>query len=169
MTLPLRYLCATSATTIPNQHRVYPYHFTLCHNRSTADLFRAVRVPDVVPRLSPSFRLEEGDFLSIRGGGYDFVVTMFFIDTAFNAIDYLQQIHRLLVPGGTWINLGPLLWTSGTGSTLNLSLEELLALAKLVGFDVQMDSRQQVSTEYTSNPKGMMRYVERGFGCRSDF
>ncbi|KAG8872354.1 hypothetical protein FRB97_007710 [Tulasnella sp. 331] len=158
MTLPLRYLCS-NATTLPNQHRIYPYHFSLSHNRETADLFRPASFPDAIPRLGPSFKLTEGDFLAITSGGYDIVVTMFFIDTAFNVIDYLRQIHDVLKPGGIWINLGPLLWTSGSGATLRLSVEELLALAKLVGFDVQEESRRRIDTEYTSNTRGMMRWI----------
>lgn len=157
MALPLRFLCSDS-TRQQGQYRVYPFLFSLSHNREPTDLFRAVQLPDAVPRLSPTFRLEEGDFLGLsQSGSYDFVVTLFFIDTAFNVIDYLQQIYDLLAPGGTWINLGPLLWTSGSGASLKLSLDELLAMAKLVGFEIVPNSRHQVNTEYTSNTRGMMR------------
>lgn len=158
MTLPLRYLCS-DATTLPNQHRICPYQFSLSHTRNTSDLFRPVSFPDAVPRLGPSFKLVEGDFLAMTSEGYDVVVTMFFIDTAFNVIDYLQQIRDVLKPGGMWINLGPLLWTSGSGAILRLSVEELLALANLVGFDVQEGTRRRIDTEYTSNARGMMRSV----------
>jgi carnosine N-methyltransferase len=41
-------------------------------------------------------------------GTYDGVVTCFFIDTAVHVFDYLQASHRLLKPGGVWINHGPL-------------------------------------------------------------
>jgi hypothetical protein len=82
--------------------------------------------------------------------GYDFIVTLFFIDTATNILAYLDQIHALLRRGpatttdhrsgttrpaaGTWINLGPLLWP--TGASLEPSLEEVLAMSERVGLDV---------------------------------
>ncbi|KAG9088235.1 hypothetical protein FS749_002331, partial [Ceratobasidium sp. UAMH 11750] len=82
-----------------------------------------------------------------RDRGYDFIVTLFFIDTATNILAYLDQIYALLrshspaLPSrdsqsgaGTWINLGPLLWPSG--AALEPSLEEVLAMSKRVGLDI---------------------------------
>lgn len=85
-----------------------------------------------------------------RDRGYDFIVTLFFIDTATNILAYLDQIYALLrfplptTPDhsptisqprpGTWINLGPLLWPSG--AAIEPSLEEVLATSKRVGLDV---------------------------------
>ncbi|KAG9126093.1 hypothetical protein FRC07_004911 [Ceratobasidium sp. 392] len=79
--------------------------------------------------------------------GYDFIVTLFFIDTATNILAYLDQIYALLrrrSPAltsnnlqqgtGTWVNLGPLLWPSG--ASLEPSLEEVLAMSERVGLDV---------------------------------
>lgn len=37
---------------------------------------------------------------------FDAVVTLFFIDISDNVIEFLSNIHRLLKPGGVWINLG---------------------------------------------------------------
>jgi carnosine N-methyltransferase len=34
----------------------------------------------------------------------------FFVDTASNIVQYVEHIHKLLVDGGIWINLGPLLY-----------------------------------------------------------
>ena len=33
-------------------------------------------------------------------------MTVFFIDTAHNIIDYIETINKILKPGGVWINLG---------------------------------------------------------------
>ena len=41
---------------------------------------------------------------------FDAVVTVFFIDTAPNLINYIETVKHCLKPGGYWINLGPLLW-----------------------------------------------------------
>lgn len=158
MTLPLRYLLSEH-TTEPHQHSVQPWYFALSHTKRSEDLFRAIRFPDVVPQPSPNFRLLDADFYSLTQGGYGFIVTMFFIDTAVNIVQCLEQIHDLLAPGGTWINLGPLLWTSGGVARMELSLEEVLKLAELVGFEVRPESRRQIDTEYTSNRPGMMRWI----------
>jgi ubiquinone/menaquinone biosynthesis C-methylase UbiE len=50
----------------------------------------------------------EGDFLEVfpEDGEFDAVVTLFFIDMSDNVVDFLTNIHRLLKPGGLWINLG---------------------------------------------------------------
>ena len=37
---------------------------------------------------------------------WDCVVTSFFIDTAHNVIDYIENIWKILKPGAYWINLG---------------------------------------------------------------
>lgn len=34
------------------------------------------------------------------------MVTVFFMDTAHNVIDYIEAIYKILQPGGCWINLG---------------------------------------------------------------
>ncbi|CAG8494684.1 3609_t:CDS:2, partial [Dentiscutata heterogama] len=37
---------------------------------------------------------------------WDCIVTCFFIDTAKNILEYIEIFHRILRPGGLWINLG---------------------------------------------------------------
>jgi hypothetical protein len=104
--------------------------------------------------------------------GYDFVVTLFFIDTSLNIIATLQKIHALLAPGGTWINLGPLLWTGGAEAVMELSLEEVFALAEEVGFTILGTEKENngypvpekmrprtVECEYTADRSAMMRWL----------
>jgi carnosine N-methyltransferase len=43
-------------------------------------------------------------------GTYDAIVTVFFIDTAKNFLEYARTAYSVLKPGGIWINVGPLLW-----------------------------------------------------------
>jgi len=55
------------------------------------------------------------DFLLLYGDAahavcYDAVVTVFFVDTAPNLLRYVETIWNCLVPGGVWVNVGPLLW-----------------------------------------------------------
>ena len=42
-------------------------------------------------------------------------MTVFFIDTAHNIIDYIETISKILKPGGVWINLGNDLYSEENG------------------------------------------------------
>ncbi|KZP25089.1 hypothetical protein FIBSPDRAFT_856012 [Athelia psychrophila] len=142
---------------------------------------RGVRVPDVVPRLSPAFQILEGDFLHVPApsgpGGYDAVATLFFIDTAVDVPRTIAHIFALLKPGGWWINLGPLLWTGG-GRAVELSLAEVLSVCRAVGFEIYGENvheeagdgdaqvkkksalgRRTIRGEYTADREAMMRWV----------
>jgi len=112
--------------------------------------------------------------------GYDYVVTLFFIDTSYNILSTLSQIYALLKPGGTWVNLGPLLWSSGGQAKLELTLEEVIASAKEIGFifekganltkpyarndeiqeqEIDPELPRTVECEYTADPEAMMRWT----------
>lgn len=132
-------------------------------------------IPDVLPsvvgpHVKGEFSFAAGDFLEVYGNdrgahstshqaaraltdsppsrpaeSWDSIVTCFFIDTARNIVEYLQQIHRLLKPGGTWINLGPSLWhfenTAGA-SSIELTMDEIKALAQRIGFKIEVSPRR---------------------------
>lgn len=180
MNLAFRFLLSEDTTQIPNQHAVQPYASWFSLQRTNDALFRSVTFPDVVPRLSERLKLEERDFLSLlplapinnnandanNVFGYDYIVTLFFIDTSLNVIQTIEHIYELLRPGGTWINLGPLLWTSGQCAAVELNLEEVLRLAEIVGF--QLDSsasgasiraRRSIECEYTADRTAMMAWI----------
>lgn len=74
-------------------------------------------------------------------GAWDVVVTCFFIDTARNIIKYLEVIHGILKQGGTWINIGPLLYhfedTPGE-SSVELSLDQIKRVAQEMGFEIKV-------------------------------
>lgn len=72
-------------------------------------------IPDIqfIIHLNPTvcFSLPAGDFLEVYSDpehfeSRDCVVTCFFIDCAHNILDFIQLIHKILRPGGKWINLG---------------------------------------------------------------
>ena len=171
MNLALRFLLSPEHTHSPNQHILQPYASWFSHQRDADTLFRKVPFPDVVPRLSDNFVLAERDFLSLQAPkgtqGYDFVVTLFFIDTSLNAIETLEHIYTLLRPGGKWINLGPLLWTGSGQASVELSLEEVLKLAGMIGFDIEgegedareLTRRRTVECEYTADKTAMMKWL----------
>ncbi|CAG7921062.1 unnamed protein product [Penicillium olsonii] len=131
MNLAYRFLASR-----PEQNSVsfHPYTDWWSHHATTADLKRSVTFPDQVADASSVVHVE-GDFTTVFSGStgqYDIIVTLFFIDTARNLVSYIENIHRLLRPGGRWINLGPLMY--GTGPFVQLSLDEIVALSTRVGF-----------------------------------
>ncbi|KAH6914068.1 N2227-like protein-domain-containing protein [Coprinopsis sp. MPI-PUGE-AT-0042] len=166
-----------------NEYKIRPFAHWWSHQRKSENLFRAVSFPDALPRLGPNFHLIEGDFLKIQSlspkptnpdfwkkdgtsdGTFDFIITLFFIDTSTNIFATLEQIHRLLRPGGTWINLGPLLWTGGAQSCLELSYEEVLEAATHIGFSIKrgeangLEQPRMVECQYTADPNAMMRWT----------
>ena len=153
MTLGMRFLCSPQTTQNTNQHTIYPYANWFSHTRRNEDLFRGIAFPDAIPRFGDSFQLVEGDFLEHGSKHeYDFVVTLFFIDTSLNIISTLQHIHKLLKPGGMWINLGPLLWTSGGKAQLELSLDEVFRLAEKIGFRIEGETKVDKEKDYTVTP-----------------
>lgn len=68
--------------------------------------------------------------------------TAFFIDTARNIVEYLTLIHKLLKPGGLWINNGPTLWhfenANDGSSSVELTVEQVKYLAVKVGFRIEV-------------------------------
>nr|XP_018259967.1 uncharacterized protein I303_08039 [Kwoniella dejecticola CBS 10117]OBR82125.1 hypothetical protein I303_08039 [Kwoniella dejecticola CBS 10117] len=107
---------------------------------------------------------DEGDDQICQKGRWGAVVTCFFIDCARNVLNYLRIIHTILADDGVWINVGPLLWhfenspkksPTGEGS-IELSLDEVKDLARLVGFDIKEE--KMVRSTYTGIPDGMLKH-----------
>jgi carnosine N-methyltransferase len=114
---------------------VHPFIDGWSHHTSTSDMMREVSFPDA-PVNSTAVLLVEGDFTRAfdgQKGHYDALVTHFFIDTARNLLAYLDTTYASLRKGGYWVNFGPLLY--GTGPWVQLSLEEVLAVAESMGFE----------------------------------
>ncbi|CAA7263368.1 unnamed protein product [Cyclocybe aegerita] len=133
-------------------HTFYPYVHSFSNAPNKVSILQAVSIPDVSPSDLPAgsnFSLVAGDFEEIYGtesdpdepqhGQWDAILTCFFIDTAKNIVNYLRIIHRILAPGGVWINLGPLLWhwenNTSNDPSVELDLEELKSLARRIGFE----------------------------------
>ena len=116
-----------------------------------------------------------GEFLEsyeTQENEWDCVLTCFFIDTApvvfefplFSFFDrsYIEVIHKILKPGGYWINLGPLLyhWQCTEDITMEemderyeqsfeLSFEEIEEAMKRKGF--KFEETRRVCTPYADN------------------
>lgn len=131
MNVAFRYLSTLQAL---NSAGFFPFVDAWSHHAKTSDMQRRVLFPDQLP--SSSVLMVEGDFTSVfsnQTGAFDSVVTLFFIDTARNLLNYFDTIHQLLKPGGIWINFGPLLY--GTGPWVQLSLDEIIKVVEEMGFE----------------------------------
>ena len=96
---------------------------------------------------------------------FDTVVSVFFLDTAKNPIDYIRIIHRILKPGGIWINFGPLLYhfadmPENSMECIELPFDEILSITERVGFDVQKSEGpgENPPCYYAKNQKSMLTY-----------
>ena len=95
---------------------MHPWVLQTCNVKSLDDQVRACAVPDVEPwslPLAANLSMCAGDFLEVyreHHAQWEVLLSQFFIDTAHNIVEYIDAIRRLLVPGGAWVNFGPLLW-----------------------------------------------------------
>jgi carnosine N-methyltransferase len=144
-----------------DQFTIYPWIHQVSNVKDTSEQLREVRIPDVDPSSLPpdsEFGCAAGDFLDIakEESQWDAVVTCFFIDTAHNVIEYMESIFGMLRPGGIWINLGPLLYhyTDSPELSLELTLDQVLHVAKKLGFDFQ--EQRTITCNYTKKHSSMM-------------
>ncbi|KAG9301652.1 hypothetical protein G9A89_016722 [Geosiphon pyriformis] len=151
-----------------HQYEIYPYIHSFSNIQSSEDQLRPIYIPDVLPSDLPStsdFSMVAGDFVEVYGevdqiGKWDCVITCFFIDTAKNILEYIEIFHRILKPGGLWINIGPLLYhyeNMPNEMSIELSLDQVKQVIKKIGFEFLKES--MIQTSYTSNPNGMLKYV----------
>ncbi|TFY59989.1 hypothetical protein EVG20_g7589 [Dentipellis fragilis] len=163
-------------TTAVHEHVIYPYVHSFSNLPNRVSLLKPITLPDVLPSNLPpevNFSLVAGDFEEIYGmqdetaadepqaGHWDAILTCFFIDTAKNIVNYLRIMHKILAPGGVWINLGPLLWhfenNSSNDPSIELDLEEVKALARQIGFDIKEE--RTIDTTYVNHKDGLLGYV----------
>ncbi|KIV91567.1 hypothetical protein PV10_06091 [Exophiala mesophila] len=114
---------------------IYPFLENWSHHRRRTEIERPITVPDTQVDSS-AVTLIEGDFTAKFNDAsqrFDAVVTLFFIDTARDMLQYLKCIRNVLRPGGLWINFGPLLFMSAP--FMQLSLEEIILVSQDLGFE----------------------------------
>ncbi len=74
----------------------------------------------------------------LRAHNFDTVVTPWFIDQIPPDLrDFVGVLRRLLVPGGRWLNYGPLLYPSGQVGAYRYTRQEVLELARRAGFEIE--------------------------------
>ncbi|XP_017096215.2 carnosine N-methyltransferase isoform X1 [Drosophila bipectinata] len=158
-----------------NKYVLYPWVHQYVNNLRREDQVAAVRFPDVCPLKNPPkghFEIAAGDFLEVykTPHTYNCVATCFFIDCANNVIDFIRTIYKILVPGGIWVNLGPLLYhysdVSGQNS-IEPTFEDLCIIMESIGFVIE-SSRTGIRTKYAQNPSSMKQseYQSLFWVCR---
>ena len=73
----------------------------------------------------------------------DCVVTSFFIDCAHNVVEFIELIHRILKPGGKWINFGPLLYHFAEilrESSIEPSYDIVRSIIEKTGFEFKREN-----------------------------
>ncbi|CBY00133.1 hypothetical protein LEMA_P077220.1 [Plenodomus lingam JN3] len=153
----LTYHLLTNNTNSLHQHTVQPFATKWTHQANPSSRYTTLTVPDHMP--NKTVKLVEGDFFELfpQDGEFDAIVSLFFIDITENVVEVLSEIHRLLKPGGVWINIGPLKY--GPHTALQLSAEEVLQLADMLGFDVDLASRKSIDSLYSSQPDLLLKYT----------
>ncbi|KAH8827108.1 N2227-domain-containing protein [Flagelloscypha sp. PMI_526] len=155
-----------------NEFTIYPYIHSFSNIDTKSSMLRPITIPDVLPSDLPKAPTSHS-WQEIYGGDpdpdepqsglWDAVLTCFFIDTAKNIVNYLRIIHKILAPGGVWINLGPLLWhwenNESNDPSIELDLEEVKALAQSIGLEIVPESERTIETTYTNNERGMLQYT----------
>jgi SAM-dependent methyltransferase len=95
---------------------------------------------------APHGALPDGRFHFLLAGGleppllpgmFDTVLTPWFIDLIPKDLrDFISTVHTLLKPGGRWLSLGPLRYTSDLPVSRRFTRDELFDLARRAGFEV---------------------------------
>ncbi|CAG5130949.1 unnamed protein product [Candidula unifasciata] len=142
-----------------NSMVIYPWVHQYANNLATKDQTRRVMFPDISPhQIGPDadFSMVAGDFAKIytEPNSWNAVVTVFFLDTAHNIIEYLETIYNILVPGGYLVNLGPLLyhWSGFRNKmSIELSYEEVRKVMLDIGFEIEKEE-MNVRCSYVQNP-----------------
>lgn len=121
MYLGSRYMINSSTS---NSFTVYPYVNEFSHVVSAAHQLEGEQIhpPGEIIKKQKKPHLLIGDFTTHRET-YDSVITLFFLDTAQNILQYMDNLSKLTKKGGIWINYGPMKY--GTGACMELTMEEL--------------------------------------------
>lgn len=152
-----------------NCTEIYPWIHQYSNNVKTDDMIASVTFPDVEPDNLPEdaqFSMVAGDFLEVYSAqeyenSRDVVVTCFFLDTAHNVLEYIELIHKILKPGGHWINLGPLLYHYADiprEASIEPPYDIVRNLITLSGFEFLRENTEQ-KAKYCQNPKSMLQYT----------
>lgn len=81
----------------------------------------------------------------VQMGCWDTVLTAWFVDVCDADLrDVVGLVHRLLAPGGRWINAGPLLYPTSRPPAERYPPSEVLELVELGGFELERSALEEV-------------------------
>ncbi|CAD5209124.1 unnamed protein product [Bursaphelenchus okinawaensis] len=157
--------------TLKHQFTIYPYVLDFSNCWTYSDALRPVKIPDVDPSTQldnesrqNSFSMCAGDFTSAfdaHDSIFDNVVTVFFLDTAANPFKYIQNIKKILKPGGRWINFGPLTYhfEDSEDDSIELPFDILLQQIERYSFEIEIvEENRDLPSYYTRNKRSMLGY-----------
>lgn len=132
--LAVHWILASEQGTPTRPFTISPWGLQFSNHIRAGDQFRDYKIPEPGSTIlqdgqKPPVLMQEKDDVLLRCANltvtpYDFrsygaaehtetfsvVTTAFFLDTAPNVLEYVKVINNVLQPGGTWLNVGPLLW-----------------------------------------------------------
>ncbi len=86
----------------------------------------------------------------LRDQVFDTVLTPWFIDVVPTDLrDFMSELSRVLVPGGRWINYGPLLFPPSRPAAYRYAREEVAEIAQAAGFDIKREADELVRFAYS--------------------
>ncbi|XP_037968906.2 carnosine N-methyltransferase [Plutella xylostella] len=152
-------------TTEVNKYTIHPWLHQYVNNLTCSHQVLGARVPDVLPASDAhehNLSMAAGDFLKVytEADEWHCVATCFFIDCAPNVIEFIENIYKILRPGGVWVNLGPLLYHYSdltTEDSIEPPYDILLDIIKDVGFII-LKEKTGVKTKYAQNPNSMLQH-----------
>jgi carnosine N-methyltransferase len=158
-------VAAWAALMRPLPFRIFPFLHQLSGLDTFADSLLAADFPDrndhdpAALLADGRLRLLAGQFAGLAEAAddtYDAVVTCYFIDVVGDMAAAIGIIHRLLRPGGYWINMGPMMLHHGDDAFFTTqTLEDVSRIAAGVGFEIIREER--IETTYIANPAAHIR------------
>eukprot|EP00938_MAST-03A_sp_MAST-3A-sp1_P000528 g528.t1 len=147
-----------------------------CSNNS--GIYRKCMFPDIhteslakltSPQYESSLTIFQGAFgtpdssLYIDDNSTNILATCFFVDCVPDLVGLIKEARRILKPGGTWVNFGPLKYHQIGCASDRLTWDEFVELISLSGFRVVTDEIRK-SCLYLPLPEGAMD-SKQGYNC----
>jgi uncharacterized protein YbaR (Trm112 family) len=86
----------------------------------------------------------------VREQMFDTVLTPWFIDVVPPDLrDFMSVLGRVLVPGGRWLNYGPLLFPPSRPAAYRYAREEVAEIAQLAGFEITRETDELMRFAYS--------------------
>lgn len=147
---------------------LFPYIHTCSNFLHTLSQFRKTTIPGAVPQPENlTLSLDDFRYFSIPDREkYKniVVVSVFFIDTAENLMDYFDVINQITAPSkrnpvenGYWINVGPLKY--GSAAQVELNSDEISQIRKRTGWNDlhTLNTLSEPGSAYCDN--GVLGYI----------